>query len=464
MLLPRGVATPVVHDDAGQVGPGLKGLEQWVGVQREERGGAMETEEGGMGGVMDAAQNVDGFWDNIYDLGEHDDVGTAFSTQSVPLGSLPLGDDAGAVDIAAASREEPQHVMAPQDSAVCYEGTGDCARQDSGAVSDVADLNMSREHRFAAALHCRKAGKGVKPRQGCSSERLNRESKEGTRALEFSGFFAVVRHTADAETVRMHGHNAQQFNRPDYTRIEKPLLFAARITDECFGSQDWQRAISSIESKGFNELQWLARCTIAQHITTSKRQMRNNQIPKKIQQQLEAQERRRAQSVPQQPLGGHQQLLQQQQLQPQLKPDPELCAGPPHGALGAPLYAVGRQQAHLQQQQLHAQQQQQQRHAQQQQQQQQLHAQQQQQQQPPPKRQRGPGGGVAPTAAGPPASHPEHGPSGAAGAADNTPWDADLAIINPVVLRSKIERCLSDFLRQLHQDDQSRTSIEEMVR
>ena len=425
----------------------------------------MESEDDGMPGVLDVAGSVDGFWDNSYDMEMHDEI-NAFQQGSSPSPSRDSDsvlDGTGAAGIATSIQEEAQaeHMLLPTGSTVCSAGIDDHDRLGSDAESDAAEFNMSREDRFAAALDCRKTGKGVRPRQGCSSDRLNRESKEGTRALEFSGFFAVVRHTADAETARLHGYNVHQHNRPDFTRIEQPLLFAAQITDGFFGSASWQRAMSSITSKGFNEMQWLARSTIAQLITTSKRQLR--QVPEKMLGQLESQ------AAPPQHLYGLPQSVQQQQQQQQrqqrqrqqqqqqqqqllLKPDvqKQAMARQQHmQKLQAQPQQAQQAQLQARQAQLRAQQALQAQVAQVAQVAHQQQQQQQQQQQPPIKRQRGPEGGETwtSTTPGPSAHHPEGSASAAAGGGTSPPWDADLAIINPVALRSKIERCLTDFLR-----------------
>ena len=87
---------------------------------------------------------------------------------------------------------------------------------------------VQREQRFAAALDARKEGKGVKPRQGCAAEQLNRECKEDTKTDEFTRFLDVVRDSAEAEIIARHGTNAGSFGRADFLQVERPLLFAAR--------------------------------------------------------------------------------------------------------------------------------------------------------------------------------------------------------------------------------------------
>ena len=52
--------------------------------------------------------------------------------------------------------------------------------------------NPRSEQRFEAALSCREEGKGVKPRQGCSSVQLNRECKEGTCTPEYVKFLHLT--------------------------------------------------------------------------------------------------------------------------------------------------------------------------------------------------------------------------------------------------------------------------------
>ena len=58
---------------------------------------------------------------------------------------------------------------------------------DSGDPTDAGKEDpMGREQRFAQALNCRAQGKGVKPRQGCASERLNRDCRM-VRILDIHG-------------------------------------------------------------------------------------------------------------------------------------------------------------------------------------------------------------------------------------------------------------------------------------
>ena len=85
---------------------------------------------------------------------------------------------------------------------------------------------LTREQRFEAALSCREEGKGVKPRQGCSSVQLNRECKEGTRTPEYVKFLETVRQTADAEVFGQFGTNSGSFGRADFMKIERPLQCA----------------------------------------------------------------------------------------------------------------------------------------------------------------------------------------------------------------------------------------------
>ena len=85
---------------------------------------------------------------------------------------------------------------------------------------------LTREQRFEAALSCREEGKGVKPRQGCSSVQLNRECKEGTRTPEYVKFLETVRQTADAEVLGKFGTNSGSFDRADFMKIERPLQCA----------------------------------------------------------------------------------------------------------------------------------------------------------------------------------------------------------------------------------------------
>lgn len=182
---------------------------------------------------------------------------------------------------------------------------------------------LTREQRFEAALSCREEGKGVKPRQGCASVQLNRECKEGTRTPEYVKFLETVRQTADAEVLGQFGTNSGSFDRADFMKVERPLqcarivfttvcsvslarltisfsLFlavAGQVTEKYFNGELWQRMIPKIPGKGSFELRWLTRHVIAQHATAAKRQMRCNQIPRKMLQQMDHQ-RRHIQSAP----------------------------------------------------------------------------------------------------------------------------------------------------------------------
>ena len=95
-----------------------------------------------------------------------------------------------------------------------------------------------REQRFRAAIDCRRRGKGVKPRQGCSSERLNRECREDTKTGQFHEFFKIVRADVDAEVRRRHGQSELEPRRagaprgPDYVKVLKPLSFAIEFVDQ----------------------------------------------------------------------------------------------------------------------------------------------------------------------------------------------------------------------------------------
>jgi hypothetical protein len=82
---------------------------------------------------------------------------------------------------------------------------------------------LLREQRFAAALGARKEGKGVQPRQGCASEQLNRECKEGTKTPEFAKFMDLARRTAEAEVLARYGTNAASFDRADFLQVDRPL-------------------------------------------------------------------------------------------------------------------------------------------------------------------------------------------------------------------------------------------------
>ena len=69
------------------------------------------------------------------------------------------------------------------------------------------------------------------------------------------------------------------------------------MTEKHFHSELWQRLIPKNSGKGNFELRWLARHVIAQHATAAKRQMRCNQIPRKMLQQLQDQHRQKMQPI-----------------------------------------------------------------------------------------------------------------------------------------------------------------------
>jgi hypothetical protein len=84
------------------------------------------------------------------DYGQSDSTSTASSTVSLGIQKCPISVHADTVS--------------PVD--------------DSGDPTDAGKEDaMGREQRFAQALNCRAQGKGVKPRQGCASERLNRDCR-----------------------------------------------------------------------------------------------------------------------------------------------------------------------------------------------------------------------------------------------------------------------------------------------
>ena len=72
---------------------------------------------------------------------------------------------------------------------------------------------------------------------------------------------------------------------------------AGQVTEKHFHSELWQRLIPKNSGKGNFELRWLARHVIAQHATAAKRQMRCNQIPRKMLQQLQDQHRQKMQPI-----------------------------------------------------------------------------------------------------------------------------------------------------------------------
>ncbi len=61
---------------------------------------------------------------------------------------------------------------------------------------------------------------------------------------------------------------------------------AGHVTDKYFNSELWQSLIPRGSEKGCYELRWLARHVIAQHATAAKRQMRCNQMPRKMLQKI----------------------------------------------------------------------------------------------------------------------------------------------------------------------------------
>lgn len=89
-----------------------------------------------------------------------------------------------------------------------------------------------REQRFRNAVVCRRKGKGVKPRQGCASEQLNRESKEGTKTPEFIRLFKLIRADVDDAIRSRFGNDPGSEHAPNYMAIEKPLQFAIELVDE----------------------------------------------------------------------------------------------------------------------------------------------------------------------------------------------------------------------------------------
>lgn len=66
-------------------------------------------------------------------------------------------------------------------------------------------------------------------------------------------------------------------------------VVAAQVTDKHFDTPAWQAVIPRNSGKGENELKWLTRHVIAQHATAAKRQMRYNQMPRKMLQKLQMQ-------------------------------------------------------------------------------------------------------------------------------------------------------------------------------
>jgi hypothetical protein len=135
-----------------------------------------------------------------------------------------------------------------------------------------------REQRFRAAIDCRRRGKGVKPRQGCSSERLNRECREGTKTERFHEFFKTVRADVDAEVRARHGQSGLEPRRtgaprgPDYAKVLRPLAFAIGLVDRHAHSKYLKELPPS--AKGPYEVVWLLRHTVNQHITSCKRTTR----------------------------------------------------------------------------------------------------------------------------------------------------------------------------------------------
>ena len=199
---------------------------------------------------------------------------------------------------AAPTATAPFAVQTNGGSAAAAAGTGGADTQGQSAGPPA----LLREQRFYAALNARVEGKGVKPRQGCASEQLNRECKENTKSEEFTKFLDIVRGVAESEVLARYGTNAGSFDRADFLQVDRPLLFAAEMTDKHFHNQAWQSAIPANCGKGPNELKWLTRHTIAQLVTAAKRQMRYNQVPRKMLQRLQMQNQMQAQ---QRQEGGH---------------------------------------------------------------------------------------------------------------------------------------------------------------
>jgi hypothetical protein len=131
-----------------------------------------------------------------------------------------------------------------------------------------------REGRFQMAVDCRRQGKGVKPRQGCSSERLNRECREDTKTGQFHEFFKIVRADVDAEVRRRHGQSELEPRRagaprgPDYVKVLKPLSFAIEFVDQNLHNK-WASELPS-SAKGPYEVVWLLRHMVHQLITSRK--------------------------------------------------------------------------------------------------------------------------------------------------------------------------------------------------
>eukprot|EP01043_Picozoa_sp_COSAG02_P024790 COSAG02_NODE_1369_length_13028_cov_2.767345_3_plen_457_part_00 len=69
------------------------------------------------------------------------------------------------------------------------------------------------------------------------------------------------------------------------------------MTENHFNSEAWQQLIPRNSGKGSYELRWLARHIIAQHATAAKRQMRCNQIPRKMLQKMQIDHHRRMQTA-----------------------------------------------------------------------------------------------------------------------------------------------------------------------
>ena len=70
-------------------------------------------------------------------------------------------------------------------------------------------------------------------------------------------------------------------------------VVAAEVTEKYFDTAPWQKAMPRNSGKGEFETRWLCRHVIAQQATAAKRQMRCNQIPRKMLQKLQEDHHRR---------------------------------------------------------------------------------------------------------------------------------------------------------------------------
>ena len=106
----------------------------------------------------------------------------------------------------------------------------------------------------------------------------------------------VVTHSLTAVRVAEYGTNPDIFDRADFLKVERPLTFAGAVVDKHFHGAVWQQMMPRNCGKGEYEMRWLCRHTVAQLATASKRQMRTNQIPRRMLQQLQAEHHRRRQA------------------------------------------------------------------------------------------------------------------------------------------------------------------------